>query len=128
VDAVIMPVTGRPDLAVVDLRVDYNVSAGSIEDASRIVATIKNLGPSDYRSDEGSQIFVLYKNGDLVAQRRFADLAVGAELSLAVEDQQGAAVYEARVVYAEEIQRDGNPRNDDVNPRNDSLLRSLNPA
>lgn len=119
---------GQVDLAVVDIRVDNSGSAGSIENAAKVTATIENVGQSDYRSEEGWQVFVLYKDGDLVAQCRFEDLPVGEELSLSVDNQHGPAVYEGRVVYAEDIRQDGNPLNDDANPQNDQLSRNLNPA
>jgi len=124
----IVPERGRVDLAVVDIRVDNSASAGPIENAAKVTATIKNVGRFDYRSDEDWQVFVLYKDGSLVAQCTFEDLPVGEELSLSVEGQHGPAVYEGRVVYAEDIRQDGNPLNDDANPQNDLLSRSLNPA
>jgi len=126
--AAIVAAPGRVDLAVVDIRVDNSASAGSIENAAKVTATIKNVSGSDYRSEEGWQVFVLYKDGNLVAQCKFEDLPVGEELSLSVEDQRGPAVYEGRVVYAEDIRRDGNPLNDDANPQNDLQSHHLNPA
>ena len=120
-----VPSTGRPDLAVVDIRTEYNTSAASFTGTPRITAALKNVGESEYRSDRGWQVFVLYKNGDLLAQCSFNRLSVGERLSLSVEGQPEAAVYEARIVYAKGIERDGNPRNDDANPTNDSLIRNM---
>jgi len=124
----IVPGRGRPDLAVVDIRVDNNTSADPIESAWKVTATIKNVGRWHYRSAKGRQVFVLYKNGNLVAHRSFKDLPVGQTLSLSVKGQHGPAVYEARIVFAEDIRQDGNPLNDDTNPQNDLLSRKLNPA
>jgi len=121
----VVPVAAGPDLAVVDVRSDFTASGGLTENSPQVTATIKNLGGKDYRSDQASQVLVLYKNGELVAQRGFSNLAVGQVLRVSAEGDSVPAIYEAQIVYADGIHQDGNPANDDTNPQNDSLSREL---
>lgn len=117
---------GRPDLAVTEICAESDDRIDANEKPLQVTATIENLGGAAFRSDEGAQVLVLYKNGELVAQRDFDTLAVGQTLNLTVDVQPELAVYEARVLFAEDLRHDGNPANDDMNPKNDRLSRELN--
>jgi hypothetical protein len=125
VAAPVVSLPGRPDLAVTDVRTEYDSRNDSNEAGPRVTATLKNLGKAPFRSDEGAQVFVLYKDGELVARQDFETLKIGHTLNLSVEAQPEPGVYEARVLFADDIRRDGNPFNDDVNPQNDGLSREL---
>ena len=52
-------------MAVTDARTEYDGRTDSSEAATRVTATLKNVGKASFRSDEGAQILVLYKYGDL---------------------------------------------------------------
>jgi len=122
------PVIGRPDLAVVDIRVDASEADDMGEVTPCVTAVIQNLGRADYRSDAGSQVLALYVDGELAAQQEFAQLAAGETLELSVEAESGPAVYEARILFGDDIRQDGNVMNDDVRAQNDWLSRQLDAA
>lgn len=115
----------RPDLAVTEIRAESDDRIDASEKPLQVTATIENLGGAAFRSDEGAQVLVLYKNGELVAQQDFDTLKVGQILNLTVDVHPESAVYEARVLFAEDVRHDGNPANDDMNPKNDRLTREL---
>ncbi len=116
---------GRPDLAVTEIRAESDGQIDANEKPLQVTAIIENLGGAAFRSDEGAQVLVLYKNGELVAQQDFDTLKTGQTLNLTVDVQPESAVYEARVLFAEDLRQDGNPANDDMNPKNDRLSREL---
>ena len=116
---------GRPDLGVIRIQADYDDRNDLTEKQLLVTATLKNLGGAAFRSDEGAQVLVLYKNGKLVGQRDFDTLEIGQALKLTVEAEPEPVVYEARVLFADELRDDGNPANDDMNPRNNALVRKL---
>lgn len=118
-------VEGRPDLAVTQIQAEYDDRSDASEKQLQVTATIENLGGAAFRSDEGAQVLVLYKNGELVAQQDFDTLLIGQALRLTVDAEPEPVVYEARLIFADDLRQDGNPANDDMNPRNDSLVQQL---
>jgi hypothetical protein len=91
----------------------------------QVTAILKNLGGADFHSDEGAQVLVLYKNGKLVGQQDSDTLRVGQALKTTVGAEPEAVVYEARVLFADDLREDGSFANDDLNPRNDTLSQEL---
>ena len=116
---------GRPDLAVTEIHADYDDQNDLNEKQLQVTATLKNLGGAAFRSDEGAQVLVLYKNGKLVGQQDFDTLNIGQTLKLTVEAEPEPVAYEARVLFADDLRDDGNPANDDMNPKNNALLRQF---
>ena len=118
VDSEVRSSSSTPDLAVTEICAESNDQIDSNDEPQQITATLENLGGAAYRSDEGAQVLVLYKNGELVDQRDFDSLEIGQTLNLTVQAEPESAVYEARVLFADDLRGDGNPSNDDMNPRN----------
>ncbi len=116
---------GHPDLAVTKIDAEYDDQNASSEKQLQITVTLENLGGAAFRSDEGAQVLVLYKNGELVAQQDFDTLKIGQILTLTAEAQPEAVVYEARIFFADDLRQDGNPANDDMNPKNNTLSQEL---
>ncbi len=129
-DPVIVLPPACEDPAVVALDISQsNLADGRV----RIIVdvTVKNIGGSAFLSNPGQQALYLYRNGTLVANWAWEDLAKGASFTrrftFTVRRTTAAQTYslKAQISYDPDIFLDANPNNDDCKSDDNSKTKSV---
>lgn len=123
----------RVDLGVLPIEYQLERRIDQFKGMVKVTATVKNVGLQPYESRARQQALHLYQDGHLVATKPFVNLNVGQAVSVSFvrrwsisspAEGEFPPTYKAEIGYDPDILQDANPRNDDCNPKNNSVSRS----